>query len=363
MTTPCQAGARRASTGGLVVVAVALTSLGHASQDLLWVHMIEHLLLGDIAALLIVLGLTGPLIAPILRIRFFDRLRVLSHPLVAFPLWAIDLYTWHVPFFYEAALRHSGVHALEHAMFLGLGINMWMPLFGPLPMPKWFGNLGKLIYIVAVRLAGTVLGNIFVWSGKIFYPYYIHGEAHFHISPLADQSIAGAIMMIEESILTLGLFCWLFLRTAHESEERQQLLEYAHSRGLSSPTSAQHVPSRQAVAPSCASAWSRVPRPTPGSRRPRARQTRCPPAQGHLSEPDRYAARMCAGCAMAAASAASGFRTWMQSQNIPWLTPRRMRRLTIAAMCAGASSRRSASQERPQHRPTPTGSPAPARTR
>jgi putative membrane protein len=218
--------------GGLVVVAVALTSLGHASQDLLWVHMIEHLLLGDIAALLIVLGLTGPLIAPILRIRFFDRLRVLSHPLVAFPLWAIDLYTWHVPFFYEAALRHSGVHALEHAMFLGLGINMWMPLFGPLPMPKWFGNLGKLIYIVAVRLAGTVLGNIFVWSGTIFYPYYIHGEAHFHISPLADQSIAGAIMMIEESILTLGLFCWLFLRTAHESEERQQLLEYAHSRGL-----------------------------------------------------------------------------------------------------------------------------------
>ena len=47
----------------------ALTSLGAASQELLYVHMVEHLLLGDIAALLIVLGLTGPLIAPILRIR------------------------------------------------------------------------------------------------------------------------------------------------------------------------------------------------------------------------------------------------------------------------------------------------------
>jgi len=218
--------------GGVVVIAAALTSLGAASQDLLWVHMVEHLLLGDVAALLIVLGLSGPLIAPILRVRFFDRLRVLAHPAVAFPLWLIDLYLWHLPVFYEAALRHSGVHALEHAMFLGLGINMWMPLFGPLPMPKWFGNLGKLIYIVAVRLAGTVLGNIFVWSGSIFYPFYIHGEAHFHISPLADQSIAGAIMMIEESILTLGLFCWLFLRTAHESEERQELLEYAQARGV-----------------------------------------------------------------------------------------------------------------------------------
>jgi putative membrane protein len=217
---------------GFVVIGAALTSLGAASQDLLWVHMVEHLLLGDIAALLIVLGLTGPMIAPILRIRVFDRLRALSHPAVAFPLWMIDLYVWHVPVLYEAALRHSGVHALEHAMFLGFGINMWMCLFGPLPTPSWFGNLGKLIYIVAVRLAGTVLGNIFLWSGTIFYPYYLTGEAKFHISPLADQSIAGAVMMVEESILTLCLFCWLFLRAAREAEERQDLLDYARAHGL-----------------------------------------------------------------------------------------------------------------------------------
>jgi putative membrane protein len=218
--------------GGFVVIAVALTSLGAASQDLLFVHMIEHLLLGDIAALLIVLGLTGPLLAPILRIRLFDRLRALSHPVVAFPLWTIDLYAWHLPVFYQAALRHTGIHALEHAMFLGFGINMWMCLFGPLPTPAWFGNLGKLVYIIAVRLAGTVLGNVFLWSGTVFYPFYIKGDARFHISPIADQNIAGAIMMVEESILTICLFCWLFLRAARESEERQSLLDFAHSRGL-----------------------------------------------------------------------------------------------------------------------------------
>jgi len=225
-------GWRQASFySGFVVIGAALTSLGSASQDLLYVHMIEHLLLGDIASLLIVLGLTGPLLAPVLRIRVFDRLRALSHPLVAFPLWAVDLYAWHLPALYQAALRHSGVHALEHAMFLGFGINMWMCLFGPLPTPSWFGNLGRLIYIIAVRLTGTVLGNIFLWSGTIFYPFYIHGDAVYHISPLADQNIAGAIMMVEESILTLVLFCWLFLRTARESEERQDLLDFAHSRG------------------------------------------------------------------------------------------------------------------------------------
>ncbi len=218
--------------GGFITIGVALTSLGGDSQELLSAHMVEHLLLGDIAALLIVLGLTGPLIAPILRIKLFDRLRILAHPLIAFPLWAIDLYVWHLPVFYEAALRHTGVHALEHAMFLGFGINMWMCLFGPLPMPRWFGNGAKLGYIVAVRLTGTVLGNVFLWSGTIFYPYYIHGDAIWHISPIADQNLAGAIMMIEESILTLCLFCWLFLRTAKQGEERQDLLDFAQSHGL-----------------------------------------------------------------------------------------------------------------------------------
>ena len=217
---------------GFVVIAVALTSLGAASQDLLYVHMIEHLLLGDIAALLIVLGLTGPLLAPVLRIRVFDRLRALSHPVVAFPLWTIDLYAWHLPVLYQAALRHTGIHALEHAMFLGFGINMWMCLFGPLPTPSWFGNLAKLGYIVAVRLTGTVLGNVFLWSGTVFYPFYAHGEAVWHVSRLADQSAAGAVMMVEESILTLGLFCWLFLRSAQQGEERQDLLDFAASSGL-----------------------------------------------------------------------------------------------------------------------------------
>jgi cytochrome c oxidase assembly factor CtaG len=130
--------------GGFVTIGVALTSLGSISQQLLSVHMVEHLLLGDIAALLIVLGLTGPLIAPILRIRFFDRLRILAYPLIALPLWVLDLYIWHLPVFYEAALRHAGVHALQHLMFLGFGVNMWMCLFGPLPMPAWFGNFAKL---------------------------------------------------------------------------------------------------------------------------------------------------------------------------------------------------------------------------
>ena len=78
-----------------------------------------------------------------------------------------------------------------------------------------------------MRLIGTVLANVLIFGGTVFYPYYRPGDAHWHISPIADQVAAGGLMMVEESLLTIGLFCWLFLRVARENEQRQALLDYA----------------------------------------------------------------------------------------------------------------------------------------
>ena len=217
---------------GLFLIVFTLASpLGHISDELFLAHMAEHLLLADIAALLLVLGLTGPMIAPILRIRFFDRLRVIAHPLIALPLWTINLYAWHLAALHEAAVRHSGVHALQHLLFIFFGANSWMCLFGPLPKPAWFGNLARLIYILSVRLLGAVLANVFLWGGHAFYDVYAKGEAYWKITPAGDQNAAGGIMMVEQSILTICLFAWLFVRAAREAEERQELLELAAARG------------------------------------------------------------------------------------------------------------------------------------
>jgi putative membrane protein len=189
-------------------------------------HMAEHLLIGDIAPLLIVLGCSGPILAPLLRPRAVARLRVLTHPVVAFALWAGDLYLWHLRIGYEGALDHDVVHAVQHICFFTFGALLWMPLFGPLPKPDWFGNGAKLGYILVVRLTGTVLANVFVWSAATFYPHYARGNS------LTDQIAGGGIMMVEQSIVTLGLFCWLFLKTAREAEERQSLRELAQARGV-----------------------------------------------------------------------------------------------------------------------------------
>src|SRR5437588_11354446 len=109
---------------------------------------------------------------------------------------------------------------------------MWMALLGPLPKPSWFSNSWRLAYIIVVRLAGTVLANVMIFAGTVLYPYSHAGDAHWHISSMADHVAAAGVMMVEESLLTIGLFCWLFLKVAREGEERQRLLDYATEHGI-----------------------------------------------------------------------------------------------------------------------------------
>jgi cytochrome c oxidase assembly factor CtaG len=218
---------------GLVSLAVALSApVDSLADELLVAHMVEHLVIGDLAALLIVLGFTGPLLAPLLRVRWLAPLRVFAHPLVALPAWMVSFYVWHLPVLYQAALRHDLVHGIQHACFLGFGIAVWMALLGPLPKPAWFGNAARLVYIIVVRLAGTVLANVLIFSGTVLYPIYRSGDAQWHISPMGDQIAAAGVMMVEESLLTIGLFCWLFLKVAREADERQRLLDAAAAQGV-----------------------------------------------------------------------------------------------------------------------------------
>ena len=218
--------------GIALVVAGLTTPLAHMGSEVVWAHMAQHLVIADLGALLIVLGLTGPILQPLLATRLARSLRVLAHPVVAFTLWALDLYVWHLPVLYEASINSEAVHALQHTTFVFFGVTMWFALLGPLPQPAWFGNGAKLLYIVAVRLTGALLGNVFVWSESIFYPDYRPGQASWDIGPLEDQGIAGTLMMIEGSIVTIVLLGWLFLKTARESEERQELVELASARGV-----------------------------------------------------------------------------------------------------------------------------------
>jgi cytochrome c oxidase assembly factor CtaG len=209
----------------LLLVAVSSPLAAVAEDELFSFHMAQHLLLGDLAPLCILAGLTGPLVRPLLALPGVLRLKIFANPFLALPVWSVNLALWHLPTLYEASVTNGAVHALQHIAFFSAGIVLWLPVLETLPAPEWFGTGWKLAYVVAVRLVGTLLGNVFVWAGEPFYDVYDTGRDFLGLSPEADQSLAGSIMMLEGSLVTVVAIAWLFLRLAQEGEARQRLLE------------------------------------------------------------------------------------------------------------------------------------------
>ena len=218
---------------GLVVLLGAdVPPIATVAEEVVIGHMGQHLLIGDLAALLVALGLTGPLLQPLLALRGFGWLRAFGNPLVALPLWIANLYLWHLSALYQGVLESPLLHFAQHAGFFTFGLAMWLPLTGPLPTPSWFGDAAKLGYVVAVRFSGAVLANVLIWSGSVLYPDYAPGEREWGIGALTDQGTAGNLMMIWTGAITLALFTWLFFRAASRSAEKQELLDLAQRHGI-----------------------------------------------------------------------------------------------------------------------------------
>jgi cytochrome c oxidase assembly factor CtaG len=219
--------------GGMLLLLLSdLPPLGNVADEVVVAHMVQHLLIGDLGGLLIALGLTGPILQPLLARRPFAWLRVLGNPLIALPIWGSNLLIWHLSVLYDGVISHPLLHLAQHACFFTFGMAMWLPLVGPLPKPAWFTDGAKLVYIILVRFLEAGLANYLIWSGTVLYPDYGPGEAKWNITPLADQGAAGNVMMIWTGAVTLGLFTWLFFRAANRSTEKQELIELAESQGF-----------------------------------------------------------------------------------------------------------------------------------
>jgi cytochrome c oxidase assembly factor CtaG len=214
-------------SAGLAVLVVAVVSPIHElGEEYLAFHMLQHVLLIDLAPLLVLAGLTGPLLRPLLAVGPIGRLRVLANPFVAFVVWATVLLAWHLPVLYDAAVRHEAVHALEHVSFFAAGIAVWLPVVETLPAPEWFGTGAKLGYVLGMRGVESVLGNLLLWvAATPLYGAYVRGNDLSAVTPSTDQSLAGAVMLADGVFVTIPLLVWLFLRMQAEAEARQSLLE------------------------------------------------------------------------------------------------------------------------------------------
>ncbi len=218
--------------GMAVIVLTTIGPMDVLADDFVFGHMIQHTILLDEVSLLLALGLTGPVLVPILSKPGVRRLQVLMHPVVAVLLWIVVMYAWHAPPLYQAAEESEVIHLFEHACFVGAGVTMWLALLGPLPKPAWFGNGAKAVYVAAAHFSTMGLANILMWSDTVLYPFYAASDRAHGIEPVGDQSIAGVILMVQSGIVMLGMLFWLVLRWAEQDTERQELLDLAIEQGI-----------------------------------------------------------------------------------------------------------------------------------
>ncbi len=239
--------------GGLTCIGVALLSpldsLG--DTDLLSAHMAQHLLIGDIAAPLLVLGLRSPVYAfllpkpvlvPLARNKPLRGLfRFLRQPWIAAPLWIAILYGWHIAPAYEAALRDPWLHALQHQTFILGSILVWLSVLEP-TRRRVPGGLWKIAHISGVRFAGMFLGMAFFIVQRPIYEGFYGDRALDHgLSPLADQHLAGGMMLGLDFLIMIGALTFFFFRTAEDADraEREEARALA---ALSEPGAASPPP-------------------------------------------------------------------------------------------------------------------------
>lgn len=211
---------RRAAlfAAGLAAALVALVSPidSIGESDLLSVHMLQHVLVGDLSAALLVTAVRGPLLVfllpagvlgPLARSPARSLLGFLSRPPVTLALWAANLAVWHIPRVYDAALAHPLLHDLEHALWVAAGLLVWTLLVDP-GGHKRLTTGGRVAAAAGLFAAGQVLTDVLVFAFHPLYPAY-HGA--YGITAHTDQQLAGVVMMVEQ-LLTLGTFVALVLR-------------------------------------------------------------------------------------------------------------------------------------------------------
>jgi cytochrome c oxidase assembly factor CtaG len=225
------------AAGLALLVLPVLSPLDSMGDDyLLSAHMLQHVLIGDAAIALLVFAVRGPLVffllpPPVLRpLAAYRPLRgVLSfllRPLVSLALWAAVIYVWHIPRFYDFAAAHPLVHNLEHLSFVICGLLVWTQLVDPARHGR-LRRPQRIFFALAMLALTQPVVDFLLFSTTAHYGRYANQpDRLFGLSPLTDQRLAGAVMMVEQ-LLTLGVCVGILLRP-YLTERRARVPALSH---------------------------------------------------------------------------------------------------------------------------------------
>ena len=225
----------------LFSILVALTGpLDRLSEELLWAHMVQHILLMLVAAPLLVLGapwlpfwrplplglrrrlasavVQGPRLAPVRK-----AVREPRFPLVAWALFNGDLALWHVPALYDLTVRNLAVHYVEHLSFLVLGMLFWAQVTDSPPFRSRLGDFERVLFLTGGAAASWLLAVVLALSPSPFYSAYSSIQPRPEgLSAVNDQQLAGGAMWGPGSVpYAIGVF-WLLYAWLGEERGRRR---------------------------------------------------------------------------------------------------------------------------------------------
>jgi cytochrome c oxidase assembly factor CtaG len=226
-----------AGLGGLTALGVAFgPGLDDRSAQLLSAHMLQHALVGLVAAPLLVAAAPVRLLLGALPRRAGRSLvtllhrpwaRVLAHPLSGLAIYVGVLAVVHVPAVYEAALATPALHGAEHAALLWSAIALWAPLVGADPLPHRSGAVERVGVLIGAMTAMAALGAILAASHEVVYPSYVASTIALGHDPIADQELAGGVMWIGGMVVVLPALLALAWAALTREERRQRARETA----------------------------------------------------------------------------------------------------------------------------------------
>jgi cytochrome c oxidase assembly factor CtaG len=214
--------------GGMVLVLIALCSpVDRLAEQLFFMHMVQHLVLLDLAPILVLLGLTKKILRPLTRrlMRVEQAAGPFAHPVFAIVVYAGFMVLWHIPAMYDAALEHPVVHVLEHLTFGFAGGLYWWFLLSPIRSRRRLGGMGPVVYMLATKAIVGLLGILLAFAPDAIYDFYERQPGYWGLSPGTDQAVGGLVMALEQSIVMGVALVFLFVRALGESEREEQRAE------------------------------------------------------------------------------------------------------------------------------------------
>jgi putative membrane protein len=229
-----EGGARAAGWGraalwatGIGLLFVALISpIDVLGEQFATFHMVQHLLIADLAPVALTLALTKWILRPATkRIHAIERKAgPFGHPAFGVVAYVGAMWAWHVPALYDAALKHSFVHVLEHLSFGAAGLLYWWHLLSPIRSRMRLAGMGPILYMASTKILVGFLGVLLAFSPDLLYSYDWAGTK-WGLTPLDDQHVAGLVMALEQSIVMGIALAYLFFRMLSESEEADRRAE------------------------------------------------------------------------------------------------------------------------------------------